>query len=473
MPRSYGLGDSLGRTSRRSRARPILALVGVLAVAAVTVVLFRTGSDPDIQLEVGLPAIGPKTPLTVEVGAAGRGLSHFEVAVRQGEARTVLHEQDMEPVPAWSLWTSAPPPSRVELLLERSQLPDLRAEQATIEVIAMGAGTPLLSAPTSSVTRSLPLRLRPPRLALQSENVFVAQGGSEAVVYTVSETAVRHGVRAGEHFFPGYPLPKGGQGEMFALFAVPYDLDDETKVELVAVDDVGNEARVAFIDRFTPRPFKTDTINVTDRFMEAVVPRILAKTPELEDHGKLLDNYVAINSELRKKNSDTLVELSEQTAPEFLWSQGFIQMPAKVVSAFADRRTYLYEGRKVDQQDHLGFDLASVRKDAVPAANAGRVIYADYLGIYGNTVVLDHGFGLQSLYAHLSKIDVEKGSTVERGQTIGRTGATGLALGDHLHFTMLLHGLPVTPIEWWDEHWIQDRLALKLGDALGFRGKGE
>ena len=139
---------------------------------------------------------------------------------------------------------------------------------------------------------------------------------------------------------------------------------------------------------------------------------------------------------------------------------------AQVMSAFADRRTYEFDGEAVDQQDHLGFDLASVRQAPIPAANTGRVVLARYFGIYGNTVVLDHGYGLMSLYAHLSEIRVGVGDTVDRGQAVGTSGETGLAGGDHLHFTMLLNGLAVNPKEWWDDHWLRDRLGRKLGEAL-------
>jgi murein DD-endopeptidase MepM/ murein hydrolase activator NlpD len=98
------------------------------------------------------------------------------------------------------------------------------------------------------------------------------------------------------------------------------------------------------------------------------------------------------------------------------------------------------------------------------------VVLARYFGIYGNTVVLDHGYGLMSLNGHLSSTSVVEGARVVRGQTVGRTGDTGLAGGDHLHFTMLLHGLAVDPREWWDSHWVHDRLKLKLGPALPFEG---
>jgi murein DD-endopeptidase MepM/ murein hydrolase activator NlpD len=90
------------------------------------------------------------------------------------------------------------------------------------------------------------------------------------------------------------------------------------------------------------------------------------------------------------------------------------------------------------------------------------VIFADYLGIYGNCVILDHGLGVQTLYAHLSAFETAAGQAVEKGQAIGRSGMTGLAGGDHLHFTQLVHGRAVNPVEWWDPHWIEDRVLRKL-----------
>jgi murein DD-endopeptidase MepM/ murein hydrolase activator NlpD len=201
------------------------------------------------------------------------------------------------------------------------------------------------------------------------------------------------------------------------------------------------------------------------------VPAILSGAPELREKGNLLEDFLQINGELRRANSAALRQLARQTKPEFLWRGAFLALPGgQVMSSFADRRTYLYQGRKVDEQFHLGFDLASVSRAPVPAGNRGRVVLARDFGIYGNTVVLDHGFGLMSLYAHLSEIGVREGDLVERAQPLGTSGSTGLAGGDHLHFSFLLQGLPVRPIEWWDAHWIRDRLARKLGAALPFEG---
>jgi murein DD-endopeptidase MepM/ murein hydrolase activator NlpD len=151
-----------------------------------------------------------------------------------------------------------------------------------------------------------------------------------------------------------------------------------------------------------------------------------------------------------------------------LWREGFSQLVNTAVqSRFADYRTYFHKGKEIDQQVHLGFDLASLQQAPVPAANRGIVVHANYLGIYGNCVIIDHGLGVQSLYAHLSTLDVKEGDTVEKGQVLGRTGVTGLAGGDHLHFTMLVNGVAVNPVEWWDSHWMEDRVFRKIREAGG------
>jgi len=151
-----------------------------------------------------------------------------------------------------------------------------------------------------------------------------------------------------------------------------------------------------------------------------------------------------------------------------MWREAFAALRNTAIeSRFADYRTYIYKDKEIDQQVHLGFDLASLQRAAVTASNRGVVVFANFLGIYGNCVVIDHGLGVQSLYGHMSTIDVKEGDIVEKDQTIGRTGATGLAGGDHLHFTLLINGVAVNPIEMWDPHWMEDRVFRKIREAGG------
>ena len=138
-------------------------------------------------------------------------------------------------------------------------------------------------------------------------------------------------------------------------------------------------------------------------------------------------------------------------------------------SEFADVRSYIYKGKKVDQQVHLGFDLAVTAHTPVLASNDGKVVWAAPLGIYGNCIVVDHGYGLQSIYGHLSSIAVKEGDMVKRGQEMGKSGSTGLAGGDHLHYSMQVEGVEVNPVEWWDAHWIKDHVQDRLKTAVDAR----
>ncbi len=461
----------IGAEERRPR-RILPFLIVVLTLAAVTfggLALWRVGPAPAIEIRPSRPAIGKRTPIAIAVREPVRGLGTVTVELVQGESVHKLAEQRHEPRSFWSFWGARTAETSLNVEPGRETLPDLRSGDAVLRVTASRAGTWFHHPDPEIRELKLAVRLQAPTLQVLSSRTYVAQGGSEAVVYRVGEGSAKDGVRAGDWYFPGFPLPGADARTRFALFAVPYDMADAGGVRLVAEDDAGNEAQASFIEQFTPRPFNNDTIVLDDAFLQRVVPAIMAETPSLKDQGNPLANYLQINRDLRRENNAALRELARQSRSEFLWREVFLPLPnGKVMSHFADRRTYLYQGKPVDHQDHLGFDLASVQHAPVPAGNRGVVMLARFHGIYGNAVVLDHGYGLMSLYAHLSSIAVREGQTVERGAILGQSGATGLAGGDHLHYTTLLQGLPVNPVEWWDAHWIRDRLKSKLQAVLPF-----
>ena len=465
----------VGQRSMGSALPRALIVLALAAAAVLVAATFWPGRPPRIEIRPGLPGIGRRTPVQVTLDDTGQ-VEKVTVEVVQGMDAKPVAERSFATHPRWAFWKPRAP-ARLDVEVGRETVPGLRGGKATIRVTAVRAGS-LLRRPDPAVAGlELPVRLAPPSLAVLSGFHYAAQGGCEAVVYRAGEGAVRDGVQSGRWWFPGYPLPAGtGQGDPhthFALFAIPYDTGDDSQVRLVAIDDVGNEAHAAFVDKFFPKPLKYDTIQLTDSFLERAVPEIMHETPDLPDRGGPLQNYLQINGELRRRNGKALEDLAARSASRFLWQEPFLPMPnAKITAAFAQRRDYRYQGKHVDQQDHLGFDMASVEHDAVPASNSGVVLLARYFGIFGNAVVVDHGYGLTSLYGHLSSIAVREGQQVQRGQELGRSGKTGLAGGDHLHFTTMLRGLPVNPVEWWDPHWIQDRLGRKLGAALPFSGGG-
>jgi murein DD-endopeptidase MepM/ murein hydrolase activator NlpD len=199
------------------------------------------------------------------------------------------------------------------------------------------------------------------------------------------------------------------------------------------------------------------------------VPAIAQASPdEVIDTGNVLDGFLKINGELRRKNNAYVASLAAKTSPALAFKDAFVQLgDSQVEAKFADTRTYVYQGKEVDKQVHLGYDLAVTAQVAISAAHAGTVVHAGDLGIYGNCVVVDHGLGVQSLYGHLSSIGVKVGDSVQKGQTLGRSGMTGLAGGDHLHFTMLVGGQQVTPVDWWSKQWMEDRVLRKIAAAGG------
>jgi murein DD-endopeptidase MepM/ murein hydrolase activator NlpD len=436
----------------------------VLVVAALAASAFRTGTVPELRFEPAPSVLGRATPVTVEMGSSSRGARELVVTIRQGDREHELLRESFDVRPVWAWGNAMPGGTFTATVQPRDQ--GFEEGPAMLQAIVDPAGTWLFRPTGEPVRLEVPIVLTPPRLALAEGEVAVAQGGAEVVRYAVGPRAVRHGVRVEEIEFPGHALP--GTEDCFAFFGIPYDKGDPKDVFVFAEDQVGNRVEVSFVDRFRRRPPTRDTIRLSESAVSKLVPRIMARVPSLRDRGSLIDNYVQINADLRSQLAERLLSIGRDTEPSFQWTQPFVQMPAQVVSTFADRRTYRYQGQTIDHQTHLGFDLASVAKAPVPAANRGRVVMAEYFGIYGNTIIIDHGYGLMTLYAHLSQFGVGVGDRVERGQIIGRTGSTGLALGDHLHFTTLLYGHPVNPLEWWDGHWIQDRIASKLAPAFEF-----
>jgi murein DD-endopeptidase MepM/ murein hydrolase activator NlpD len=446
----------------------VILLLSVVLLVFVAQGIFRAGSSPDIKIMPATPFVGKRTPVKIELSEPRRGLTHVKVEIDQGGKTATLADTSYQFGSQFSLWGSKTVRDVLAVEAGRQALPSLAAGPATIRVTAGRAGTWLRHPAPTIEEIILPVQLTPPSLQVTSTQTYVAQGGCEVVTYRVGESSVRDGVRAGSWWFPGYPLPGGGKQDRFAFFAVPYDME-QPDVRLIAEDAAGNGAERSFIDQFSPKSFRSENVEITDAFLGKVVPEILAQSPELKDQGNLLDNYLAINRNLRLKNSETLKSLARKSANAFLWSNPFLSMPnGKAMASFGDKRTYLFQGKVIDHQDHLGYDLAVSKQAPIPAANAGIVVYAGFFGIYGNAVVIDHGYGLMSIYGHLSSIAVTEAQKIARGEIIGKTGETGLAGGDHLHFCTLLQGLPVDPVEWWDGHWIKDRVAKKLGSAFAF-----
>lgn len=453
----------------------VLGLVLILALAAGgAFVAAGRMAPPSIDISKPEKFVGVSSPLEVAVGAPGANLERVSVVLEQeGKAHQLFALGDAKGA------TTVRQDGADRLLITgsvgREQIPELKSGPARLRVTASRRVLYGLRALETTAARDVQVRLERPRVSVISTHHYINHGGSEMLVYRVTPEDVASGVVVGDVEYPGYPgagatvdgVRISDPAVRIAFFALTHDQDLATPIRAFARDDAGNSARADFDFRVFPKPFKRSRIQLDDRFLDRVVPAILEGTTEIKPEGDNLARFLAINGDLRRKNAEKIASFAAKTAPEMLW-RGQVFHPftnSAVESAFADQRTYVYKGKEVDRQVHLGFDLASFTGTPIVAANRGKVLYADELGIYGNTVILDHGMGVQSLYAHLSSIEVKPEQVVEKAETLGRSGMTGLAGGDHLHFTLLVHGRMVNPIEWWDSHWIEDRVLRKLRTA--------
>jgi len=424
----------------------ILMFALLIALVASGIYYFRDTEGPELLLQPGSGPVSAQRPLQLELKDAGSGLRRLTVSVVQQEHSQILLDK---------AYPSGTAQASETLSLEGAALKhgpfELLVSAGDDAIYHFGKGN------QREERVSYDFDSKPPVIAVRSRTHNLAQGGAGMIVYTVSEEVSRTGVQVGERFFPAYRQPSGVYA---CLFAFPYDVDAKTTVpKLLAEDIAGNLRLTGFTHYTSPRQAPRSNINISDAFLQEKMPNFQHLFP---DSGDMLQVFLKVNSELRASNRARLVELSRQTEPEPLWNGAFEREPGANREPFNTVRSYYYQGKQVDRQTHLGIDLASVAQGPIHAENRGRVIFADDFGIYGQCVIIDHGLGLQSLYGHMSSIDVAVGDRVEQGQVIGRTGATGLAGGDHLHLGILVGGIPVNPIEWWDRSWVKNNIDGKL-----------
>jgi murein DD-endopeptidase MepM/ murein hydrolase activator NlpD len=455
--------------------RKFLVVGALLLLVVFAGAWYWAGRAEGPRIDIRQPErfIGQVTSLDVMVESPGGRFARVDVTLEQGGRSHPVFTL-AQPARASVRQETA---DRMYIMrpVGKRDVPELQPGPARIVVHAARPVLYGLREAASEMARDVDVRLEPPRVAVLSTLHYINHGGAELVVYRAAPADVESGVRVGDQTYPGYPASGAGiqadDATHVAFFALLHDQDLTTPISLYARDPAGNETTAPLDHVAFARRFARSRIEIDDRFLQRVVPAIAATTPGMAistSAADLVASFLRINGDLRRRNSGTIAEQAGKTSRERLWKDAFQALGnASVEAGFADNRTYFYQGKEIDRQVHLGFDLAVTQRIPVLAANTGVVVYAADLGIYGNCVIVDHGLGVQSLYAHLSAIDVKTGDRVEKGHVLGRSGMTGLAGGDHLHFTMLVNGHPVNPVEWWDPKWMQDRVLRKIAEAGG------
>lgn len=455
--------------------RKFLVILVLLAAAGAAGAYWWAGRGgaPVIAIQQPKSLMGQRAVVELTVDAPGGQLSKLDVAFEQGGTSVPLFALGQQG--AAKLAQDGPDRLRVTIPATRREIAGLKSGDARVLVSAERKVLYDLRTLASSIAHPVRVRLESPRVAVLSMHHYINHGGSEFVVFRATPNDVTAGVRVGDRDYRAYPGSAVGINDpavRVAVYALLHDQDLGTPMKVFATDEAGNTASADIPSRVFPKVFRKSRIDVPDAFLQRVVPAILEGAPdfarEVDNPDDLLAAFLKINGDLRQKNAEAIAALAAKSEASMLWQGAFQQLGnSQVEAGFADHRTYFHGGKEIDRQVHLGFDLAVTAAVPVVSAARGKVVYADYLGIYGNCVIVDHGLGVQSLYAHLSSIDVKPGDGVDKGQPLGRSGMTGLAGGDHLHFTMLVGGYPVSPVDWWSTQWMEDRVLRKIREAGG------
>jgi hypothetical protein len=421
-----------------------IALI-IIGAAGLLYVKFVDKEKPLVSLSPEVAYTNDRRPFKIEVHDPGLGLKKVEVRVIQGDkVHTLLREEFAQGVDSFEMEMELP-------RLDQGEF-QVVVEALDRSIVNWGKGN------LTTLSRSMTFDNIPPSISQYTVVHNLNQGGSGLTIYGLSKEAVKTGVVLGDYFFPAYRQP---DGSYHCLFAFPHDADPNSdSPRIMALDKAGNEQVSGLNYHVNPRSFKHDSLQISDNFLRSQMPQF---ERDFSDESDPFQIFLKVNREMRAANREKVREIAQKTSPVLDFEGVFIRKPNSAqMAGFADHRTYYFQDQEVDRQVHLGIDLASTAQAPIPAANRGEVVFTGVIGIYGQTVVIDHGIGLQTLYAHLSGIDVQEGQMVAKGETIGRSGTTGLAVGDHLHFEVLVSGISVNPVEWWDINWINNNITNKL-----------
>ncbi len=443
----------------------LTVLVGLSVVLSVFWILMLRleGGDPSIKLELPSSSIGVSYELKVSVTDEKSSIRRIWIGLLKDGEEIDLFKKEFPFPELFSGWKIHK--ESFNILIEPKKL-GITDGKAILRIVSWDySWSGLGNGNRAYVENNIMIDTMPPEIDILSKTHNLSQGGAGLVIYRISEQCPKSGVYVGENFFPGHSGYFKDQDIFLAFIAFYYKQGPETQIFAKAIDKAGNSTRAGFPYYIKKKKFKKDVINISDKFLNWKIPEFESYLPK-DSKTSVVDNFLMINRKMREENYKEIAELGEKTEKVIYWNGGFLRLPQAARRAgFADYRTYKYKGRIIDHQTHLGIDLASISHSKVPASNKGKVVFAGYMGIYGRTVIIDHGFGLLSMYSHLSRTDVKKGQIVSKGENIGRTGSTGLAGGDHLHFAMLVHNTFVNPIEWWDAAWIENNISAKI-DAV-------
>ena len=393
-----------------------------------------------------------KSPVTIHLDDES-GIKYYKVVFKDGQKEIVVNQQVFTDIQKNVVINVTPPKLDIFYKGTNSKL--------FIETVDNSKWN-LLEGNRATKTIDVQIDTKKPVANILENSRYIQRGGSGVVVVNVKDDNLKDAYITfnDQQRFKLQPFYK--EGYYISLVAWPVNFKEFKRVNLVAIDRANNKTITKVPFYIQNKRIKTDKIKLSERFIKNISASVLEQSLE-PIPTDLKEIFLQSNKKLREKNVSTIKNVAEksmqlQMIDNFNINSFKRLRGSKTVAGFAERRHYYLHNEKINEAWHLGIDWASVKKAPVYASNDGMVIFNEYLGLYGNTIIIDHGMGLSSLYAHTSAQSVDIGEPVSKNQKIANTGATGAVFGDHLHFGVLVQGIEVNPIEWMDSNWIKVRI---------------
>ena len=445
---------------KKSNFGSMMFTVAFLAIIGGVVYLYNSAmferSNPTISIE-NSGYWNLRAPLNITIDDAS-GLLAYKVTLQSGtESFDLADEQFVIPQGTQTLELKTP---------KRAYA--LKNKEVTITVEARDASKwNFMAGNTATVTTTLQIDKKRPYLSTISSSYRIIKGGSAVVIFKAEDDNMEEfyvETNFGKRF-KAQPFYK--EGYYVTLIAWPVT-EDTFRATIIATDSAGNVAKTSVPVIPYNKRYKISKIKLSDRFLNGKVSE-LAYAYGVEDGADLIERFKFVNEDMRKSNEDIIHELTSKVSDKMVNNFPIKKMyPLKngqVVAQFGDHRIYSYKGDTVSEAYHLGLDLASNAMSPIMSQNPAIVTYAEENGIYGNMPVLYHGLGLYTIYGHCSNMMVKEGDSLRSNETVAKTGRSGYAMGDHLHFGVLVQGIEVRPQEWMDQDWIRKSITDPMREA--------
>ncbi|KAA6234147.1 M23 family metallopeptidase [Campylobacter sp. LR264d] len=444
-----------------SRTRKIIIklaifLVFILALLGVTTNVFDA-SKPEIIAE-NIIYSNSKDPILIDLKDKGSGIKNVKISLKQdnNNTSTTLIDDKFDNKNELSLQVNLPKPAYKEKI--KSYILDIYVKDSSWWNFGNVAKKKI----------KLIIDDMSPKINILSNSYQIEQGGAASVVFSVDDANLDEVFiqTNKDKIFKVTPFVKQG----FYTSLIAWDAkEEEFRAFVVAKDKAGNVSKERIKYYLLNRKYRVSKINLSDRFLDGKIKDLAELYGPKDKELTRFEQFKFVNETLRISNEDLIhnftTNVPEDIIEDFKINLFLPLKNGKKVADFADHRYYYYDGKEVSQSYHMGLDLASIARAPIISNNSGKVVFADENGIYGLNLILYHGFGLYSLYGHCTDKYTEKDEEVGLNSTIATTGVSGLALGDHLHFGVLVQGVEVRPEQWQDRRWIENNIYKVLNDA--------